>query len=82
MFYRSGILPLVIIAKLKHHICGRCAVLKGEVQPFQREELDPYKTKLPLLHQHTLDVWKLVMPTGSVGELPHTTDGALAKVLW
>ena len=78
MFYRSGKLPLVILAEMKHHFRVRLAILKGEVQPLEREELDRYRLKLPLLHRHKEDVSKVVMPTGSVGERPHTTDGAIA----
>ena len=37
--------------------------------------------KLSLLHRHTEDVLELVMPTVSVGERSHTTDGAIAYEL-
>ena len=82
MFYRSRKLPLVILAEMKHHFCGRRSILKRDVQPLEREELDPYRLKLPLLHRHIVDVSKLVIPTGSGGEHPHTKDGAIANELW
>ena len=82
VFYRSGKLPLVILAKMEHHIFRRRALLKREVQPLEREEIDPYRLKLPLLYRHILDVSKLVMPTGSVGKRKHTTGGATAYNLW
>ena len=81
MFYCSGKLQLVILAEMKYHICGRSAFLKGDVKPNEREELDPYKLKVPLLHRHIVDVSKLVIPTGSCWELPHTTDGVIANEL-
>jgi hypothetical protein len=67
---------------MKHHFCGRRAVLERDVQPLERENLDPYRLKLPLLHRHIVDVSELVMPTGSGGERPHITDGAIAYKLW
>ena len=38
---------------MKHHFCGRRAVLVGDVQPLEREELDLHGLKLPLLHGHS-----------------------------
>ena len=56
--------------------------LEGDVQPLEFEELDPYCLKLPLFHGHILNVPKLVMSTRSGGgELPHTTEGAVAYEL-
>jgi hypothetical protein len=66
---------------MKHQFCGRSAILKGDVRPLEREELDPYRLKLPLLHRHILDVSKFVMPKGNDGERPHTTDVAIANEL-
>ena len=51
IFYRIGKLPRVIIANLKQHICGRVAILKGNVQSLERLKLDPYGLKLLLLHK-------------------------------
>ena len=53
MIYRSRKLPLVILAEMKHHFCGGPGILKGDVQPIEREELNPYRLKLPLLHRHS-----------------------------
>ena len=66
---------------MKHHFGGRRAVLEWDVQPLEREELDPYRLKLPLLHRHIVDVSELVMSTRNGGERPHTTDGAFAYKL-
>ena len=63
---------------MKHHICGRHAILEGDVQPLEREELDAQRMKLPLLHRHIVDISELVLSKGSGGERPHTTDGAIA----
>jgi len=49
-------LPLLILAEMKHHICGRHAVLKGVVQFLVREKLNPYILKLPLFQRDILDV--------------------------
>ena len=64
---------------MKHHFCGLRAILEGDLQLLEREELDPYRLKLLLLHRHILDVSELVMPIGSGGELPHTTDGSIVQ---
>jgi hypothetical protein len=32
---------LVILAQMKHHICGRLAILEWDVQPLEHEELNP-----------------------------------------
>jgi len=63
---------------MKHHVCGRLPILEGEVQPLEREELDPYGLKLPLRHGDS----GLVMTARGGGESPHTTDGAIAYELW
>ena len=52
---------------MKQHIYGCLAILKGDVQPLEREELDPYGLKLPLLHGHILVVSKLVCRHEAVG---------------
>ena len=75
-------LPLVILAEMKHHFYGSCAILEGEVQPFEREELGTYRLELPLHNRHKADVSELVMPTGRCAEIPHKTDGAFAHKLW
>ena len=54
-------LPLVIIAKIKHHICVSYAVFEWDVQSLKREKLDPNRLKLSVLHRHILDVSELVM---------------------
>jgi len=57
-FYR---LPLIILAKMKHHFCGRRDILEEDVQPFRRQELDPDVLKSPLLDGHIIHVSKLVL---------------------
>jgi len=69
---------MVILAKMKQQFCGRRAILERDVQPLEREELDPYGLKLPQFHWHKVDVSKLVMSARGAGERPHTTDGHLA----
>ena len=49
-----------ILAEMKHHICKCRVILEEDVQPLQREELDPYFLKLPLLHRHIFDVSELI----------------------
>ena len=66
---------------MKHHFCGRRAILEEDVQPLEREELDPYKLKFPLLQRRIVDVTELAMLTGSFGEGPHKTDGAISYKL-
>jgi len=39
-----------------HQICGRCAVLEGDVQPLIRQELDSNVLKSPLLDRHIIYV--------------------------
>jgi len=56
---------------MKHHFCGHRGNLEGDVQPLEREELDPYRLRLPLLHRKIVDVSELVLSTGSGGERPH-----------
>ena len=63
---------------MKHHFCGCRAILKGDVQPPEQEDLDPYRHKLPLLQRHIVHVSKLELPKGSGVERPHTTGGAIA----
>ena len=48
-------------------LCGCRAILEGVVQPLQREELDLYGMKLPLLHPLIGDVSELGFSRGSVG---------------
>jgi len=57
-FYR---LPLVILAKMKHHICGRRAVLERDVQTLRRQEIDSNVLKSPLLDGHIMHVSKMVL---------------------
>ena len=59
----------------------RRAILEGNVQPLQREILEPYRLKLPLLHRHIVDVSKFVMLAGIYGECPHRTDSTVAYEL-
>ena len=66
---------------MKNHFCGCHAVLEGDVQPLQREKLDPYRLKRPILYRHIVDVSELVKPTGSGGKRPHKTDSAIAYKL-
>jgi hypothetical protein len=80
MFY-SKELPLAILSEMKHHFCGRHAVLEEDVQPLEPQKFDPYRLKLPLLHRHILDVSVFLRPTGCNGKRAHTTDGAIAYKL-
>ena len=81
MFYSTK-LPLVILAEMEHHFCGRHTVFEWNVQSLEREKLDPNRLKLPLLHRHILDVLELVMSTGSIGKHTHAAYGAIAYKLW
>ena len=63
-------LPLVIFAETKHHFCVRYAVFEGDVLSLERENLDPNRLKLPLLHRHILDISELAMLTGICGKRP------------
>jgi len=54
-------LPLVILAKMKHHSCGHRAVLKGDVQILGRQELLSNVLKYAVLHWNVLHVPKLVL---------------------
>ena len=54
---------------MKQNFCGRHAVLEGDVQPLERDKLDPYRPKLSLLRRHILDVSELVIPTEVVGNV-------------
>jgi hypothetical protein len=74
-------IPLLIVAKMKHHFCGRHAILEGNMQFLEREKLDPYRLKLPLLYRHIIDFSELVMPTGIGAKRSQTTDGAIAYKL-
>ena len=75
-------LPLVILAEMKDHIFGRYAVFEGDVQSLEREELDPNRLKLSLLHWHILAFSELVISRGNIGKRPHTAYGAIAYKLW
>ena len=66
---------------MKHHFCGRHAVLEGDVQSLEREKLDPSRLKLSLLHLYILDVSELVMTTGCTGKRAHKAYGAVAYKL-
>jgi len=85
----GGMLTQCFIAKIttgksaetKHHFCRRDAVIEVDVQPLEREELDPYRLKLPPLHRNIVLVSELVMPTGNGGKCPHTTDGTIGYKL-
>ena len=81
MFYIH--LPVVIFAKIKHHFSRHSAVLKGDVQTTDRQDLDSNVLKPALLHRHVLHVLKLVLTHG-VGvepKRPCATDAAVAKQL-
>jgi len=52
VFYR---LPFVILTKMKHHNCGRRAVLEGDVQ-LCRQELDSDVVKSLLLDGYKMHV--------------------------
>jgi len=82
MFYID--LPLVILSKMKHHIRGHSAVLKGELQTLGRQELHSNVLKSALLHWHILHVLKLVLAHG-VRVQPkrsYAADGAVVQELW
>jgi len=59
MFYID--LPMVILAKMKHHFRRHSAALKGDVQTLGRQKLDSNVLKSALLHWHILHVLKLVL---------------------
>ena len=76
-------LPLVIVAKMKHHLRRHSAVLKGDVQTLGRQELHSNVLEPALLHRHVLHVPKLVLANG-VGveqKRPYESDGAVAQEL-
>ena len=54
-------LPIVILTKMKHHFCGRRAILEGHVQPLRRQELDSNVLKYALLDGHIIHCSKLVL---------------------
>jgi len=63
MFYID--LPLVILEKMKHHLRGHCAVLKGDLQTLGFQEFDSNVLIPALLHRHLLscsetraDIWR------------------------
>jgi len=56
-----------MLAEMKHHIYGRRAIFESDVQALEREELDPYRLKLPLLHRHIVNLSELVKLTGNGG---------------
>ena len=62
-------LPLLILAKIKHHLFGRYAVFEGDIHSLEREKLDSYRVTLSLLHRHILYVSEIVMSTGRIGGL-------------
>jgi len=62
-------LPLVILAKMKHHSCGHRAVRKGDVQTLGRQEMNANVLKSALLHRRVLRAPKLVL-THCVGVQP------------
>jgi len=78
------ILPLVVLAKMKHHNCGNHAVLERVVQALRRQELGSDVLKFQLLDGHVLHVLKLVLTKSGREETkrPHATDGAVANKLW
>jgi len=55
------LLQLVIVPKIKHHLCRRRDVLEGNVQPLGRQELESKVPKPPLLDRHIIHVSKLVL---------------------
>jgi len=81
MFYID--LPLVILAKMKHHFRRHSAVRKGVVQTLGRQELDSNVLKSALLHRHVLHVPKLVLAHGFVVEpkRAYASNGAVAQEL-
>jgi hypothetical protein len=66
---------------MKQHFCGRRAVLEGNLQLLEREELDQYILQLPQFYRNIEDILELVMPTGKGGKCPHSTDGVIAYKL-
>ena len=46
---------------MKHHFCGRRAILEGDLQPLRRQELDSNFLISPLLDGHILHFSKLVL---------------------
>jgi len=62
MFYID--LPLLILAKMKHHFRRHSAVPKGDVQTFSHQELPSNILKSALLNWHVLHVLKLVLTYG------------------
>ena len=73
-------LPLVILAKMKHHFRRHSAVPKGDVQTFGRQELDSNVLKSALLDRHVLHVLKLVLTHAFVvgPKRRYASDGAVA----
>ena len=81
MFYID--LPLVILAKMKHHFRRQSAVLKGDVQTLGRQEIHSNVLKCALLHWHLLHVLNRVL-THSFRvqpKCPYATAGAVAQEL-
>jgi len=81
MFYID--LPMVILAKMKHHTCGHSSVRKGDVQTLGRQEFNSNVLKFSLLHRNVLRVPKrvLVHGVGVEPKRPYATDGAVAQDL-
>jgi len=81
MFYID--LPLVILAKMKHHFRRHSGVFKGDVQTFGRQLLHSNVLKSALLHWHVLHVLKLMLPHGVKVQPkhPYATDGTVAQEL-
>ena len=73
-------LPLVNLAKIKHHFRRHSAVLKGDVQTLGRQQLDSNVLKSSLIHRNVLHVLNLVLAHGFVVEpkSPYASDGAVA----
>jgi len=77
------VLPLVIHAKMMHHIRRHSAVLKGDMQTFGRQEIHSNVLKSALLHWHVLHVLKLVLTHGFrvQPKRPYAMDGAVTQEL-
>ena len=67
---------------MKHHFCGRHAIFEGDEQSLERENHDPNRLKLPLLHRQILDVKEPVMLSGCGRKRTHTANCVIADKLW
>jgi len=76
-------LPLVILAKMKHHFRGHRAVRKWYVQTLDRQEFVSKILKSALLHWHILQIPKIVLTHcfGVEPKRPYATDCAVAQEL-